>query len=235
MRPGFPATIPSTGKKVTFHPFTTVEEKMLLTVKENKGRTKEETLKAVADVVGSCVPGLDVTALKAFDLEFLFIQIRARSVGEVSRVSVKCRDEGCSKPVEERKASEVTVKLLDAKVAQPKKDRTTIAIGTTEDGREIKVELKQPDIGALISGSDDEPAVVKACIKRMYDDEQVYDIESAPVEEFKVWLDGLPTSVKAELFMFFLDAPKLALTVDYKCAECGKDKKLALEGLQSFF
>lgn len=226
--PKYTLTIPSTKKKVTFRPFLVKEQKVLLMSVESN--SKESMIRAIADTVKACVEErIDVDTLATFDLEYMFAQIRAKSVGETSEIYLACTE--CGEP------NEVIVNVENAKVDVPK------APPTIKLNNRYSLKLKYPNYSDLIPLLKDEEvristmyaALSLASLGVLMTDEEQILFADEPVEERSEFLDNLNPEQFQKILDFVQNLPKLKDTAKFKCSKCEHQNEQLLEGLEDFF
>jgi len=231
--PVYNMTIPSTGDKVRFKPFLVKQEKALLLAMQSEN--EEVMIDTLKEIIGDCIiDKVNTDDLSTFDVEYIFAQLRAKSVGEVIDVLVRC---------DECNDDKATVKLginID-----------NIAVQQTE-GHDKKIELwdgvgvimKYPNFAMVtkLRGLSEENMspqqmfdIVVDCMQMIYDSEQTYLIKETPKQEVLDFLDNLTNDQFQKIQNFFDTMPKLSHTVEYDCPVCTKHHIRKLEGLQSFF
>lgn len=231
--PIYSATVPSTKKEVKFRPFLVKEEKALLVAQQSEDpQVMLDTLKTM---LKSCVQTpIDVDNLALFDIEYLFCQLRAKSVGEVVEMMVMC--DKC--PEEETKAR---VKLMfDLTLLQVNfPEGHTNKISLFDD---VGVVMKYPTLDTVkqIEGLDQEKAddvfkMVITMIDYIYDDEEVHYAKDQTEEELGEFLGNLTQDQFSKIKNFFDTLPKLSKAVQYDCPVCGHHHEKVVEGLNSFF
>jgi hypothetical protein len=222
--PTFKTKIPSTGKQVTYRPFLVKEEKILLMALE--GGDMDEISEATKTILENCIlDEIDVEKLATFDVEYLFLQLRSKSISEVIELVV-----GHTKESECTHRTEVSFNIDDIKVKGIKKNRN---IQITDS---IGIKVRYPsmqDVQKLKGTEDAVFKVIASCIEVVYDSDNVYDEFSQ--QEIEEWLDGLSQVQFKKVSDFFSDTPKLSYDVKWKCPQCGEEDEFKLEGLQSFF
>ena len=231
--PVYEAILPSTEKVIKYRPFLVKEEKILLTALE---ADETEALSiAVKQIVNNCVQGeLDVDELPTFDIEYLFLRLRAKSVGE--KVTVGLRPWGC--PNNEGKLCEnstsVEINLEEVKVDKSKASSSKIMLDD-----KIGIKMKYPDIDAVnIIGTSSEAAgmdVIRGCVDMIFTKEETYERDSFTDKELDEFIDSLNSQQFKLIKDFFDNMPVLTHTVKYKCETCGENKETILTGLNSFF
>ena len=229
-QPLFEIEIPSTGKKTNYRPFTVKEEKILLIAQES--REQNQILLAVKQIITNCVPDVDVEKLAIFDLEYLILNIRAKSVNNEI-------DFGFMDPDTEERI-DVTVDVNDIKVEfDPNHERKV------ELNDQYYVMMRYPTLKEVttLSESAEESNETEqmfnkmiSCIETLVDQttDEVYKLEEFSSQEVSDFVDGFTSTVVEQLQKFFTTMPKLAHTINYKDKE-GKDKVFVVEGMDSFF
>lgn len=222
--PEFFDALPSTNEEIKYRPFLVGEEKSLLIAME--GQDQKEISNAILNLLKNClITDLDINKLATFDIEYLFLKIRGKSVGEVINVKMTHTEGDC----EHR--TEVQVNLDDIKVQGEVKDSKVMITD------EIGVALKYPTLASIMNMKNDGAnamfTMICENIEYIYDSEQVYsDFSQQEIEE---WVNGLGQAQFRKITEFFEGIPKLSHTVEWKCPKCGKEDSVVLEGLQSFF
>ena len=223
--PTYTLTVPSTKKKLKYRPFLVKEQKTLILALEQKD--SEQTLEAIKNVLNSCIiskVNLDDMAL--FDIEYIFLQVRAKSISEEIEMKVTCPDDD---------ETEVNVTFLvdDVKVHFPKGHTNIFKISD-----EITVEMKYPDMEyfATITFSQDtvDPyELVGKCIKRVYVGEE--PTGSFTPEEAREWIETLTNSQFAMIQEFFNTMPTLRHVLNVRNPKTKVEHEIVIEGLADFF
>lgn len=230
--PTFNMVIPSTGKSVRFRPFVVKEEKALLIAQQSEDQTvMVDTLKSV---LGSVIQDkIDVNKLAIFDLEYMFLQIRGKSVGETVDLVFQCDDDHGEQ--NEKARSKVTISLSELEVTKPEGHSNKIPLFGN-----VGVIMKYPTLDAAdyLKDADNIEEVfnlVAELIDIIYDGDEVYHGHETSKEELLQFLNNLSSEQFAKIQNFFETMPKLSTKVEYKCPICGKEHKKVLEGLANFF
>lgn len=227
--PSFELTLPSNGKKIKYRPFLVKEEKVLILALET-GDTADIT-RAIKDVLKACIStrGVKVDQLPTFDIEYLFLNVRARSVGETVRVLVNCPDDGGETQVP------VEIDINDVQVVKNENHSIDIDI----DGQ-YKLRMKYPSLDQFINNNfdfrDEEQDVFKmvaSCVDLVYDDETAYD--DFTEKEMIKFLEQFNSKQFKEIEKFFDTMPKLSHTMKVLNPNTGVENEVVLEGLSSFF
>lgn len=223
--PIYTLTLPSTKKKIKYRPFLVKEQKLLILAMENEDQ--EQILDAITNTIQTCLlTKIDVKDMALFDIEYLFMQIRARSISEEVEMKVTCQDDG---------ETTVDVKFMvdDIKVEFPKGHTNIIKL--TDD---LTVEMKYPDIDYFtkinfMEETPDEYELVAKCIKRVYVGEDDYTSDS--LEESKAWVEGLTNQQFEKIQQFFETMPTLRHVLKVKNPKTKVVNEVVLEGLSDFF
>ena len=230
--PVYEAVLPSTEKVIKYRPFLVKEEKLLFTAQESG---EEAVLPAVKQIIKNCVHGeLDIDNMPLFDIEYLFLRLRAKSVGE--EVTLGLKPWGCPKNNGElcEFTTEVSVNLEEIKCVKDKKHTSKIMLDD-----KIGIMMKYPDISQLnIKGSENDAMgmkVIKDCINMIFTEEETHERDSFTDEELDEFIDSLNTKQMDKIRNFFETMPTLKHTVKYKCETCKEEKETTVQGLNSFF
>ena len=224
--PEFITEIPSTKQKIKFRPFLVREEKILYMALE--GKDNSEILNAVITVLSNCIltPNIDISKLATFDIEYLFLQLRGKSVGESIEIILRHTDSECKESVN------VAVNLDDIKVQ-----------GEISDGKimltdDVGIKLKYPHAEDLtrierVAEGRNVFDSIAYIVDYIYDKETVYNDYS--IEEISEWLEQLNQEQFNKIINFMNNMPRLSHTIEWTCNACGEKETILLEGLQSFF
>lgn len=231
--PTFNMEIPSTGKTVRYRPFLVKEEKALLIAQQSE--EVSVMLDTVKGVIKSCVlDDINVNTLAVFDIEYMFTQIRGKSVGEIVELLFSCdEDHG---ELNDKAKVKVKVDLTTLKVQKPEGHTNKISLFD-----DVGVAMRYPTLETskvLESGEDSIDGIFKviaASIDYIYQGDDIYYAKEQKPEELMQFINNLTSDQFLKLQKFFESMPKLSTTVEYKCPICGKDHEKVLEGLQSFF
>lgn len=224
--PYYDLTLPSNGKTIKFRPFIMKEEKVLLMALEDG---KELTmLNAIHDVVSDCTNGtLDTNISPLFDVQYAFLQIRSKSVGETVDFVVRCGECDSKQPM-----------VVDiAKIEVERIEGHTNKIQLTDS---LGVIMKYPTIKHLdiltnYKKTEDVYTVIADCIDQIFDKEEVYSTATETQANILTWIDNLPVTQFNKIQEFFRTMPVLRYVKPFKCGKCQKDNVLTLEGIESFF
>jgi len=217
--PTFETNLPSSGKKITFRPFTGREQKVLLVAKESNDT--KDTLRAVAQVITNCC-GIDALELPVFDIEYLFLMLRAKSVNNKVQVRIKDEIDG--------ELYDATVDIDAAKINKATGSNKVEITGS------IGMKLKYPTVSSVLAGSadTDEWDVLAASIDSIWDGEEITTSADMTRPELKEWLINLPLKTIEPIREFFENRPKISISVSYARKD-GTEVTRELSGLQDFF
>lgn len=231
--PLFKLILPSTQKEVHFRPFLVKEEKVLLMAKE--AEDEESIITATIQILENCTNGeLDIKSLPSFDIEYLFLNIRAKSVGE--EIELRYRHSGGVNRdgVECKTSTPVVVNIEEVKVKF--NENHTNKIMLTE---KVGIQMKYPTIGVLEGmikkNLNDVIEIIVDCIEFLFDEEQIYDRNTTTREEFVEFIEGLSQEQLEKINTFFDTMPQIEHEIEYTCGGCGQKDKLTLKGLTDFF
>jgi len=224
--PLFDVVIPSSNKKVKMRPFLVREEKILL-IAQSSGDPKQ-SLDAITQVIESCfVDSVDIKTLTTFDIEYLFVKLRSKSVN--NKIEILYRD------ADDNEQYKIEINLDDVEI---KKDTShTNKIQLTND---MGIVMRYPplDIADKITQVETEVdlffQLISVCIDQIYDEEKVYNISDYKTEEVEEFLSSLDVNAFKKIQKFFETTPKLYYEASYKTKD-GNTKKLVLQNLNDFF
>jgi len=230
--PSYELVIPSTKKKIKFRPFLVKEEKILIIAMESQDN--KQIANAIKDVLSACIltRGVKVNDLSTFDIEYLFLNIRGKSVGEEVEVMITCPDDG------ETQVPAV-INLDDIKVQVNDKHSQDIVL----DG-EYTLRMKYPSMEEFIKtnfSSDGEVAVddtfklIASCVEQVYSEEESWAGADCTKKELSDFVESLNSKQFKDIERFFDTMPKLSHTVKVTNPKTKKENEVVLEGLQSFF
>ena len=232
--PSYELELPSTGKTITYRPFLVKEEKLLVIALESED-TKQIT-NAIKAVIRACVltKGIKVEALPTFDIEYLFLNIRGKSVGEDLDVKLIC-------PGDNKTEVNVNINLDDIQVNKPEGHSNKIKLDNN-----LMMELKYPSLNEFIKNNFDPNEVgtnameqsfdlIGSCINKIYNEDEVWVAADCSKKEINEFLDSMNSNQFKEVEKFFETMPKLSHTVKVKNPKTKVESDVVLEGLASFF
>lgn len=224
--PSYSAKVPSTGKKVTFRPYLVKEEKVLMIAFETG--QQNEILKAVVDTIHACVTqDISKIQLTTFDIEYLFTQIRSKSVGEKSTVVVGCKE--CNHKNEvELNINEIEISVPDAKSRiLPVTD--SISIEMDYPSFDMLLNMDQ-DIGELDLGF----KLVGACMTRIHTEEETIEVSDSSETEIMEFLESMTAEQFKVLSTFISNMPTMKKELQFLCESCGTANETVLQGIGDF-
>tara|TARA_Y100000114_G_scaffold25665_1_gene21316 strand:+ start:1429 stop:2142 length:714 start_codon:yes stop_codon:yes gene_type:complete len=228
--PRYQVTLPSTGERLNMRPYLVKEEKILLIALESKDA--EQIQQAIRDIILGCYDIKDVNVLTSFDLEYLFLQLRAKSVGEKLKVQYNCQADGCDGITE----SEINIDNLVVEGLEQNKTfmlDEDMGVGITMQYPTLNV-LKEMDLTSLET-TEGLLNLVKACIDTVFDDENVYRASEQSDAELNDFVGSLRSEQFKYIQEFFLNVPAVIYREKYICGECEKENEVEIKGLQNFF
>lgn len=227
--PKFNTVIPSTQKSVHFRPYNVGEEKILLLAFES-GDSKMAA-KAIADIVQQCIDeDIGINHLATFDIEYLFLQIRSKSVGETSTILLRCDCEH---------ANSIDINVSDININTKEFPDPKIKLN---DDMELEMGfpkyfevIEKEDILSGESYTDILYHLSLMCLKTLYTENDTYLFKDEPEEEVKEFMNSLSTEHYQKILEYVNQLPSLKYDAEFKCESCEKDNKYTLQGLQDFF
>ena len=224
--PTYELVQPSTKDKLKYRPFLVKEEKLLLMAMEEDD--EKQMVDAVRQIVNNCTfVDLDVNKLPMFDLEYIFLNIRAKSVGEVAPVKLLCKDDG-------KTYADVDIPLDEVTVHFKEGHTNIIDLDDT-----IKIEMSYPtfEMAELITKGNVDSIfeLIYRCVNKIIDGETIHERTDFSQKELKEFIDSLNSKQFQDIQSFFETMPKLSYEVEYENPETKVKNTMTLEGLQSFF
>lgn len=229
--PTYEMTIPSTKQVVKFRPFLVKEEKALMIAQQSDdANTMVNTLKGVID---ACTFGkVDVNKLAMFDIEYIFVQLRAKSVGEISELIFSCKQ--CGDPKAKIK---INIDLTQLEVKFDPDHKTDIQLFDN-----VGVKMKYPSIATVnkLKGANAEDVdtifnIIIDCIDSIYDEDNIYAAAEQSKEELTEFINNLTQDQFTKLQNFFETMPKLEKKLEFDCPVCGFHHNQTIQGLEGFF
>ena len=230
--PTYELVLPSSNKKIKFRPFLVKEEKILIIAMESQDTT--QIANAVKDVISHCIlsRGIKVEKLSTFDIEYLFLNIRGKSVGEDIEVMVTCPDDGKTQVPTSINIDSIKVITSDDHEKDIKLDE------------QYTLRMKYPSLNEFIKNNfasatdmnvDDTFDLIASCIDQFYSEEESWTSADCTKKELKEFLEQLDSKQFKMIEKFFETMPKLSHTVTVINPNTKKENKIVLEGLQNFF
>jgi hypothetical protein len=227
--PNYELVIPSTGQTVTFRPYLVKEQKVLLMAMESQD--DKQVIRAMLNTLKACIyEDVDFDQLATFDLEYIFTQIRSKSVGETAQLSMKC--------IECEHTNPVTVPLEDIKVEIDSKNKF-IKINDR-----YTIEMKYPKYSAILLAPEDKEGssltealyeMALMCLGYLVTEDERINFADETRESVDNFMESLTAPQFEEIMAFVNNVPKITYNLDYTCENCGFENKLLLQGIQDFF
>lgn len=234
--PTYELSLPSTKKKIRYRPFLVKEEKILLMA--NEGDDTDEQIMAVKQILTNCIisPKVNIEKLSTFDIEYLFVNIRAKSVGNIVSLSYKkenCVGENDSDP----KTCQIpfSVNLDEVSIERTKSHSNKIDLND-----DVGVVMKYPDFKTMarmqeISDVDDVLSMIIDCIEFIYQGEEIYNTKDYGKDQLAGFLESLTQNQFDKINEFFETMPSVYADANVKCSKCGWETSFKLKGISDFF
>ena len=229
--PTYELVLPSSNRKIKYRPFLVKEEKILIIALESQDQKQIAT--AVKSILSTCIltKGIKVEKLSTFDIEYLFLNVRGKSVGEQIEVMVTCPDD-------EKTQVPMSINIDSIKVQRSDGHSTDIKLDDT-----YTLKMRYPSLNEFIKSNfaagdinvNDTFDLIASCIDQIYSDEESWTQEDCTSKELVEFLDSLNSSQFKEIEKFFDTMPKLAHKVKVTNPNTQVESEITIEGLQSFF
>ena len=232
--PTYELVLPSSGKKIKYRPFLVREEKILIMALETEDQ--KQITRAVIDILSSCIitKGIKLDKLATFDIEYLFLNVRSKSVGEQIEVNVTCPDD-------EKTSVPITIDIDSIKIEKNKKHTNIVNLDDS-----LSLKLRYPSMEQFISTNFESAEesgneikttldMIISCIDNIFNDEESWPASESTKKELGEFLDQLNTKQFKMIEDFFATMPKLTHTLKVKNPKTNVESTVKLEGLASFF
>ena len=230
--PTYELVLPSSNKKIKYRPFLVKEEKVLILAMESQDTST--VANAVKDVLASCIlsRGVKVEKLSTFDIEYLFLNIRGKSVGEKIEVMVTCPDDG-------KTQVPTSINIDEIKVIVDKKHNKDIKLDD-----QYTLRMRYPSLDEFVKNNfataadvsvDDTFDLISSCIDQVYSEEEAWTAADCTKKELSQFVESLNSNQFKEIETFFETMPKLSHIVKVINPNTKKENEIVLEGLQNFF
>ena len=221
--------LPSTGVEIEYRPYLVKEEKIMMVALESKDN--KQIVGAMKDVAQACIlTDVDVDKLTAFDLEWMFLQLRSKSVGEKADVKLKCQVEGCGG------MNDVSIDLSDVEMDDYEPNRVI------QLNSDVGVQMVYPSVSLVEKYDEDKLKNVDGifdmiidCLDTIYDKDDVYQVKDERREDVRDFVESLTSGQFSQLAEFMQKIPMVKKQVEWCCSKCEANNKMELRGLQSFF
>ena len=228
--PTYELDLPSSGKSIKYRPFLVKEEKVLLLALESED--EKQVTNAVKDLIKNCVLSrIKVDTLPSFDLEYIFLKIRAASIGEFITLTVTCLDDN-------ETTVEANININEVEVAKPEGHDPKIMFDD-----DFGIVMKYPSMQQFIDReflqkdmeTEEVYNFIADSIEQIFQGEDIYDETTTNKKEFREFVDSLTTKQFEKIQKFYATSPKLSHTFKVVNPNTGKESSYTIEGLQSFF
>jgi len=235
--PMYSVNLVSTGKPVRFRPFLVREQKLFLMAAESEDGS--EMINTIRQVLKNCVlDEIDIDSLPTFDLEYLFMNLRARSVEEVVELNYKCNNRVKGDDGEEKTCNGVVnlkVNILEIEPTKNPKHENKVKITD-----KLGIVFKYPTFEMFqkyekMSENEVMMNILVDCIDYIFDDEQVYYAKDTPKKELEEFVDNLQQKDLEKFKRFFDTMPEIKKDIHFKCPKCTYEEDITIKGMQSFF
>ena len=235
--PIFTIDLPLSKTKLRYRPFLVKEEKLLLMAMEaDDDNTVLSTIKQVIN--NCCLDEIDVDGLSITDLEYFFLSLRARSVGEMVDLQYKCNNKVKNEEGEEHTCDNlVKIKLNVLEIEPTFNEKHTNKIELTKN---LGIVMKYPSFSTIQNSKAENEVdkileIIMDCVEYIYDADNIYYRKDMVDKELAEFIDSLSQTQFAKIQEFFETIPKIKKEVDFKCSKCNYEEKITIEGLQNFF
>lgn len=231
--PTYELELPSTGKKIKYRPFLVREEKILVIAMESENM--KQITDAVIDILNSCIltRGVKIDQLSTFDIEYLFLNVRSKSVGETVEVNVTCPDDGETQV-------QMEINVDDIKMVKNKNHKNIIKLDDT-----LSLKLRYPSMNQFVENNfetsestseiDRSLDMIITCVDTVFDEEESWSASDCTKKELREFIEQLNSKQFKDIEAFFTTMPKLSHTIKVKNPNTGVESEVVLEGLASFF
>jgi phage FluMu protein Com len=227
--PTFELTLPSTGKTIKYRPFLVKEEKILLMSMES-GETKQMS-RAIRQIIDDCTNNkLDVDSLPLFDVEYIFLQLRSKSVGETAEPMIICPK--C------KESTKIKLNIAEVEVQKSEDHDTKIKItdqvGVVMNYPQLKLS-EDFDLAEIESDSELAFDVIIRCIDQIWSGEDLWEAKEVGLDAVREFVDNMSQEQFTKVAGFFETMPQLKHVLDFTCPHCKDKMDITLQGLNDFF
>ena len=231
--PTYELTLPSTGKKIKYRPFLVREEKILIMAMESEDM--KDITNSIVQILSDCIltENVKVESLATFDIEYLFLNVRARSVGETVDVNITCPDDGETQV-------EMTIDIDSIKIQKTRGHKNII-----KQDDNLSMKLRYPSLdqfvennfetGQVVSEIGQSLSMITSCIDMIYNEEETWEAADCSKKELDEFVEQMNTKQFKQIERFFTTMPKLSHTIAVKNPNTGVESEVVLEGLAAFF
>lgn len=231
--PTYDLTLPSTGKKIKYRPFLVREEKILIMAMESEEMS--EITNAIVQILGDCIltKEVKVESLATFDIEYLFLNVRAKSVGETVDVNITCPDDGETQV-------EMTIPVDSIRIQKTRGHKNIIKLDD-----DLSMKLRYPSLKQFVENNFETNdgnsevgqslSMISSCVEMIYNQEESWEASDYSKEELDEFIEQLNTKQFKEIESFFTTMPKLSHTIKVRNPNTKVESEVVLEGLAAFF
>ena len=231
--PTYELVLPSTGKKIKYRPFLVREEKILIMAMESENMS--EITNAIVQILSDCILTKDVKveSLATFDIEYLFLNVRAKSVGETVDVNITCPDDGETEV-------EMSIDIDTIKIQKTRGHKNIIKLDD-----ELSMKLRYPSLEQFVENNFETAegtsevgqslSMITSCVDMIYNAEESWEASDYSKKELDEFIEQLNTKQFKQIEKFFTTMPKLSHKIAVKNPKTGVESEVVLEGLASFF
>jgi len=231
--PTYELTLPSTGKKIKYRPFLVREEKILIMAMESEDM--KDITNSIVQILSDCIltENVKVESLATFDIEYLFLNVRARSVGETVDVNITCPDDGETQV-------EMTIDIDSIKIQKTRGHKNII-----KQDDNLSMKLRYPSLdqfvennfetGQVVSEVGQSLSMITSCIDMIYNEEETWEAADCSKKELDEFVEQMNTKQFKQIEKFFTTMPKLSHKLMVKNPNTGVESEVVLEGLAAFF
>ena len=221
--PTYTLDLPSTGEKIKYSPFLVKEQKLLMMAQE--GGDEKDLIEIISSIISSCTfNNVKVNQVPLFDIEYIFLKLRSKSVGEETELGFKCLKEDCDG------VTPVKVNIDEIKVNKSEKHTRKILITD-----EIGVMMSYPSLNTNGVIEEDGMKIVKECIEMIFTNDETHERDQIDSKELDDFLESMDTKQFGKIKEFFETMPRLQHDLNFSCVKCGEERKVTLQGIDSFF
>ena len=235
--PIYETTLISTGKTIKFRPFLVKEQKLFMMAAQSDN--SKDVIDAIRQVLTNCIldTEVDVNTLPSFDLEYLFMHLRARSVGEVVNLRYVCNNKVKDEKGEEKDCGGLV--KIDINLTEIEPTKNPEHSNKVELSKNLGLVMKYPNFNIVnnlnIKSEVDMLNVIIECIDYIYDKDNIYYAKDTDKKELMNFIENMQQTDLAKIQKFFETMPKIIKKFDFKCPKCSYKEEMDIEGIQSFF
>jgi len=229
--PRYTVELPSTGEKLNMRPYLVKEEKVLMIALESNDPV--QISQSVRTIIQTCFELDSLDELTVFDIEMLFLQLRAKSVGEEMKIQIKCKGDECTT------MNPLSINIDDIKVSKPEDSDGVILFG---DENGVGVKMRYPSVDVISKINPENLGSVEGimdlvvdCIDTIFDNDNVYNAKTEKRVDLVEFIEGLSSEQFKLVQAFFQDTPSVSYSTSFLCSKCKLDNEVELKGLNSFF